>query len=352
MKVSRKPRLSDVARRAGVSTTTASYILNGRSVQMRISQDAQDRVRRAAAELNYRPNPNARNLRNATTRTVGVISDLVAGGQFASEMLTGASAAARSLDHLILVGEHQGDRHLESLLIEEMLDRRVDGIVYARVATSEVAVPEVLRQHNAVLLNCVDRTTSLPAVLPDEYEGGRTAAAALLAGAPDGEVYVVGEMPTPGSLAGGLRIDGIRDGLRAAGVRLAGLVPCPWSTPDAYEAVDAVLGQGTRPGGLVCLNDRIGLGVYKALADHGLRVGEDVSVVSFDGSDLAGWLRPRLTSVVLPHETLGARAIELLLDGAGRGPAVVRVPMPVAAGESVRRTAETRDDGARRPSLG
>ena len=114
----RKSTLSDVARRAGVSATTASYILNGRSAQMRISSATQDRVLKAAADLHYRPNPSARSLRTSTTRTVGVISDLVAGGSFASQMLTGASAAARMLAHLIVIGESQGDPQLEALLVE------------------------------------------------------------------------------------------------------------------------------------------------------------------------------------------------------------------------------------------
>ena len=64
---SSKPTLSDVAARAGVSATTASYILNGRTVEMRISSDTEQRVRRAATELEYRPNRSARNLRTAST---------------------------------------------------------------------------------------------------------------------------------------------------------------------------------------------------------------------------------------------------------------------------------------------
>lgn len=334
----RKSTLSDVARRAGVSATTASYILNGRSAQMRISSATQDRVLKAAADLHYRPNPSARSLRTSTTRTVGVISDLVAGGSFASQMLTGASAAARMLAHLIVIGESQGDPQLEALLVEEMLDRHVDGIIYATMVTAEVSVPQSLRQQRVVLLNCVDRATHLPAVLPDEYEGGRTAVAELLAGDVPGEIHVVGELAgDTSSLAGPLRRDGITDALRKAGRELAGVVACPWEVEAAFDAVDAFLNDGGHPSGLVCLNDRVALGTFQALAEHGLAVPGDVSVVSFDGSELAGWLRPRLTSVAIPYADLGARAVEMLLDKKQRGPSVVRVPMPVARGRSVLR---------------
>ncbi|GAB3255052.1 LacI family DNA-binding transcriptional regulator [Nocardioides dilutus] len=333
---SRRVTLSDVAELAGVSATTASYILNGRSDEMRIAVATQERVRRAAVDLNYRPNPSARNLRTARTQTVGMITDLVAGGPFASQMITGASVSARSQDHVILIGESQGDVELEGLLITEMLDRRVDGIVYAKVVTTEIDVPEVLRTHRAVLLNCVDRSAVLPAVLPDEFEGGRSAAAALLEGGIRGGIHVVGERPLGGAIAGPLRFDGIRAALRAAGSDVASEIPCGWSVPEGFKAVTAFLDAGTVPQALITMNDRVAMGTYQALADRGLRVPADVSVVSFDGSDLAQWLRPRLTSIVLPYAELGARAIDLLL-GDDRDTGVTRVPMPVAAGRSVRK---------------
>jgi LacI family transcriptional regulator len=326
---------SDVAELAGVSATTASYILNGRSDEMRIAVATQERVRRAAVDLSYRPNPSARNLRTATTRTVGVITDLVAGGPFASQMITGASVAARSQDHVILIGESQGDVELEQLLITEMLDRLVDGLVYAKVVTAEIDVPEVLGNQRAVLLNCVDRAAGLPAVVPDEYEGGRTAAAALLDGGIRGGIHVVGERPLGGAIAGPLRYDGIRDALRTAGSDVASEITCGWSVREAYKAVSAFLDRGTVPQGLITMNDRVGMGTYQALAEHGLRVPADVSIVSFDGSDLAEWLRPILTSVVLPYAELGARAVDLVL-GDHRDAGVVRMPMPIAPGESVR----------------
>jgi len=332
----RKPTLSDVAQRAGVSSATASYILNDRSTQMRIAAETQARVRRAAVELGYRPNPAARSLRTASTRTVGMISDFLAGGHFASQMITGASQAARAQDHVIVVGESGGDAELESLLIEEMLDRRVDGILYATEATKEIRIPPVLERQRTVLLNCVDRSAAVSAVVPDEYQGGRSAADAVLAGDIRGEIHVVGEEPTAGVTARWLRMDGLQDGLRAGGAEVAGEIACDWAVRPAYEAVEAFLASGARPGALVCLNDRIAMGAYQALAAHELSVPDDVSVVSFDGSDLARWLRPELTSVVLPYADLGSRAVELLLGPDPLGGDVQRLPMLVSHGGSVR----------------
>lgn len=319
-----------------MSATTASYILNGRSAQMRIAPDTQRRVLDAAAALRYRPNPSARSLRTARTRTVGVISDLIAGGPFGSAMLTGASAAARRLDHVLVIGETQGDRGLEALLIEEMLDRRVDGVVYATVVTSEIILPAQLAATRVVLLNCVDPAAKVPAVVPDDYQGGRVAARAMVARRGGEGLFVVGNDVMPGAVAGGLRLAGIRDELATTGHQLAGLVLSDWTVAPAYDAVASFLDE-VRPRGLICMNDRIAMGAYQALTERGLTVPDDVAVVSFDGSDLASWLRPRLTTVTLPYGELGARAIELLLDPAAGAtpPGTIRIPMPLQAGGSV-----------------
>ena len=170
--------------------------------------------------------------------------------------------------------------------------------------------------------------------MPDDEGGGRTAAAVLLdAGVAD--VVVVGEDPTPEATAGPRRMAGIRAGLAAHGVEVAGVVACDWSVPLAFEATRQWLESGGRAEGLVCMNDRVAMGAYQALAEAGLRVPDDVSVVSFDGSSLAGWLRPAVTSVELPFPDLGALAVRRLLDPDDLG-GTLSVPMTVRHGGSVR----------------
>lgn len=330
----RRVMLADVAAEAGVSATTASYILNGRAAQMRIAPETDQRVRAAAARLGYRPNRSARSLRTRRTATIGLISDQIAGEQYGSSMLTGASLAARELDHLVVMGESGGDPDLERLLLEEMRERDVDGVVYATRTARTIRPPDALWGVRAVLLNCEDPDERYASVLPDDEGGGRVAAATLVA-AGVSEVWVVGEDPTPEATAGPRRMAGIRAGLADASLGLAGVVACDWSVTEGFDATNRWLAGGGRAGGLVCMNDRIAMGAYQALAEAGLRVPDDVSVVSFDGSALAGWLRPVLTSVELPFTELGALAVRRLLDTDDRG-GTVTVPMVVRHGGSVR----------------
>lgn len=335
MSAFRRSTLSDVARLAGVSGTTVSYILNGRAEEMRISADTQQRVLGAVAELGYRPNRSARSLRTRTTKTIGLITDFVASGMFASRMLSGANAAARDLDHVLVISETEGDPAVERVAIDEMVERQVDGILYVTRTTLERRPPAAL-DRRVVMLNCVDPARSMPSVLPDERSGGRAAAEAILASGVRSEVYLVGEDPTPHALAGPLRLAGIEERMAESGAALGGVLSCDWAVEPAYDAVCAWLDEGHRPSGLICLNDRVAMGVYQALALHGLVVPDDVAVVSFDGSDLASWLRPRVTSVALPFEQMGALAVRLLLDPDAVAVGPHLVPMPVIEGRSVR----------------
>jgi LacI family transcriptional regulator len=330
----RSATLRDVATSAGVSRTTASYILNGRADEMRISSTTVARVQAAVADLGYRPNRSARSLRTQRTATVGLVSDQIAGEQYGSSMLTGAILAARELDHLVVMGESGGDTDLERLLLEEMRERDVDGVVYATRTARTIRLPDALRGARAVLLNCEDPDERCASVLPDDEGGGRAAADTLVAAGVT-DVWVVGQDPTPEATAGLRRMAGIRTGLAEAGIELRGVVVCDWTVTEGFAATARWLARGGRAEGLICMNDRIAMGAYQALAEAGLRVPDDVSVVSFDGSALAGWLRPVLTSVELPFTELGALAVRRLLDAQDRG-GTVTVPMVVREGGSVR----------------
>lgn len=316
--------LEQVARHAGVSRTTASFVLTGRR-DMRISADAEERVTRVARELNYRPNLMARSLRTSLSHTIGMISDVVATEPFAGDLVRGSMTGALLMDRLMFLGETGGDPRLEKHLVQSMLDRGVDGFLYASMYTRVARPSPLLRSTPLVLLNCVARFEGVTCVVPDDKGAGRTAAHTLLNAGHRDEIYLVGEIQ-PTVLAARDRFAGVQAALAAEGAALRGRVDALWWPEAAHEAVAKLLQSGARPSAIIALNDRIALGVYQALADAGLSVPDDVSVVSFDNSDLASWMDPALDSIAIPHFELGRRAVELLLDGERRG-GIHTVPM-------------------------
>lgn len=344
----RRVTLAEVAKRAGVSPTTASLVLSGRGRQLRISQSVEQRVIEAAEELQYRPNIVSVGLRTGTTRTLGFVSDTVATTRLAGDMIKGALEAAREQGMMLFIGETEGEGDLERGLLQAMHDRQVDGIVFASMFTRTVKVPTGLTTGPAVLLNAVPkRPSTLPSVLPDEVEAGRSAARVLLdAGHHDG-IHLIGAGPRPrdippDALAGVERLAGIREVLGQAKVKIASCRVCPdWQPEYGYEATRDLLEQD-RPRALICFNDRIAVGAYQALDDFGLKIPADVSVISFDDHPVAGWIRPKLTTVALPHYELGRKAVEVLLaeinrerEGAPPESRTYRVPMPVRTRDSV-----------------
>ena len=127
--------------------------------------------------------------------------------------------------------------------------------------------------------------------------------------------------------------------MSAAGVPLAGGVMRPdWQPAEGYEATRKLLKRAV-PRALICFNDRLAVGAYQALQESGIKVPDEVSVVSFDDEPVASWLRPQLTTIALPHYELGHKAIEVLLDGANepdKKAEAHRVLMPLRERDSVR----------------
>ena len=166
--------LLQVAQRAGVSRSTASFVLTGRHLDMRISDDARQRVLRAAQELDYRPNLMARSLRTKVTRTIALVSDTIASDPYAGRAIHGSLASAVAHGHLLFIGETEGDQVVEEKLISDFLDRQVDAFVYASMFTRYVRVPKQLRGRPVVLLNCLTRgaKTAYHSVIPDEVAAG------------------------------------------------------------------------------------------------------------------------------------------------------------------------------------
>ena len=333
--------LADVAHAAGVSRSTASLVLSNRGDELRISETAQDRVRRVATELGYRPNMLSASLRKGTSGTLGFVSDTVATSLLAGDMIKGALEGARQNGHMLFIGESEGDEDEQNRLIEAMLDRQVDGLIIASMFTRERPLPRAARDRNVVLLNMMQPhgDPAVRAVIPDEYTAGRQAARTLL-DAGHREIHLIGGGPgrddiAPDSVAGRERLAGILDELAGEGLAPAsGSQRTIWLPPDGWELTRALLSSGVRQGALITFNDRLAFGAYQAISESGGSVPDDFSVVSFDDHQLATWLHPNLTTFALPHRELGLHAVEMLL--AADGLEVRRIPMPLRRRGSVK----------------
>ncbi|XAZ30124.1 LacI family DNA-binding transcriptional regulator [Paenarthrobacter ureafaciens] len=311
--------LADVAERARVSPTAASLILNGRDT--RLSADTRRRVFEAAEALNYRPNLMARSLRMEKSATIGFVSDRIASTRYAGPMILGALRAAREQDHTLFVTETEGDLHEQERAIEALLDRQVDALILATV-TGKIMMPERQLPVPLVVLNGSAGPGEYLSVLPDEEGGGRQAADHLIS-LGHRRVHILGTSePQYWTVPVRRRIESLLSTFSKAGVEVV-QIPLDrplWDFEAGLETATRAIAQHPPVGAVVALNDALAAGAYEAFRQAGLTIPDDVSIVSFDDDDIVSFLRPQLTSVALPFETMGRRAVQMALNAGSSRP--------------------------------
>ena len=178
---------------------------------------------------------------------------------------------------------------------------------------------------------------SIPSVVPGEVVGGRSATRHLIDKGHRRIAIIQGE---PWMDASKDRLKGYRQALAAADITLDEqfIRPGNWEPSAGYEQTIELMQLAAPPTAIFCSNDMMAMGCYEALRSLGLRVPDDVSVVGYDNREIAQFLHPPLTTVVLPHYEMGRLAVELLLEQIGSPPKVppqLKVECPVVVRKSV-----------------
>jgi LacI family transcriptional regulator len=306
---------------AGVSPATVSFVLNGRR-DVRVAESTRVRVLQVIEDLGFRPNLTGRQMRTQRTHTVGFVTDFIASSPFAGEIVSAAQEVVWRTGRLLFLVNTDFSSEVEGAAVRSLLDRRVDGFIYAAEHARAIDVPPEMLQLPTVLVNGfpTDDRLEVSAVYPDDRYGGTLAARALLEAGHRKIVYLAGERDF---WATGERVAAFRAEMRRAGAPLGpGTVVYGRYRVDAgYQLADQMLAGPDRPTAVLCGNDQIALGAVQAAQAHGLSVPRDLSIVGYDNQEmLAGRIQPPLTTVSLPHREMGRLGAELLLElVAGRG---------------------------------
>jgi LacI family transcriptional regulator len=307
------PSMHDVARLAGVSQTTVSFVVNN-VPNANIPEETRDRVWSAINELGYRPNAVARSLRSQRSHTIGFLSDEVATTPHAGKIIQGAQDAAWASNKILMVINTGRRAEIEAAAVEMLLERRVEGIIYATMYHRPVTLPPELRQVPTVLLDCYVEDRSLPSVVPDEVQGGRTATEALLQKGHRRIGFMNNVDPIPATFG---RLEGYKQALAAYDVPFdAGLVCVGASSAaEGYRCTLELMRLSEPPTALFCFSDIMAMGAYDALRKLGRSIPHDVAVVGFDNQELiAAHLHPPLSTLELPHYQMGQWAVQYLVE--------------------------------------
>jgi LacI family transcriptional regulator len=307
----RAARLADVARAAGVGTSIASRVLNGDpTVSIRI--ETRERILAAARELNYRPNAMARGLRLSRTMSLGIIINLAYYDENA-EILAAVESAAASAGYVTLIADTADFVSRGEAYRRLLFERRVDGLLIASIFVSDDFVREL--QAEGVPLVVVARQVGgvHPNVTVDDALGLRMAVDHLVGLGHRRIGYLAGPAEVdPASR----RLDGFRAGMRAAGLRMPSrfVKPCPVDDASVLDAAHRLLEQEPSPTAIAVWSSTAAVRALAVARRLGLRVPEQLSVIAYNDSPIAGYLEPPLTTVHMPLAEMARGAVGCLLE--------------------------------------
>ncbi len=321
----RKPaRLADVAKLAGVSSAVVSRVIND-DPSLRVRPETREAVREAITLLNYTPHPSARALRKSQTSLLGFALHGVNDPLYA-EMVDAAQAeAARRNYSLILMNiDELIDRR--DAFHEIVLGQRVDGLlIHGGHGRREEALRELARDVPSVMFNA-DPSPGVRTLRFDDALASSMATRHLI-DLGHRQIVFVGDIGATSHR----RYQGYCDALVEAGLSPLSLVSAGLSPDDTHAATTQLLSSGTRATAIVAMSTTGALGLHSGVVAAGLRIPEDLSLISIHDAWFAHHLNPPLSTVALPLAQLGTRAVSMLIDqiaDAVDGETVISDPAP------------------------
>lgn len=310
--MSDRTTLKDVAREAGVHISTASRALNPTTASV-VNPETLERVAEAARRLGYRPHPLARGLRTNRTMSAGVVIPDVENPLF-GPIIAGAESVLMEEGYSVLIGNaDRGPTHAETL-VEDMLERHVDGLILATATRKDEEVASVVGRGVPVVL--VNRTIDddlVPSIVGDDHAGIGLAVNHL---AELGHERI-GHVAGPSWVSTGLgRREAFRDWIQSVGLSSdPDLVQeAEWyQVEPGYTAALELLERHPDLTAIVAANDLLGLGCYRAIRSLGREVGKEVSVTGYNDIPLLDLMQPPMTAVRVPYRQMGAEAAATLL---------------------------------------
>lgn len=296
----------DVANEAGVSMATVSRVVNGNK---NVKKETSEKVQAVIERLNYRPNQVARGLASSRTTTIGVMIPNVTDFYY-STLALGIDDIASMYEYNIILENLRKDSESEASVLNSLLSKQVDGVIYMGMAFSEDIRQQFLQnQTPAVLAGTMDLEGEFPSVNIDYKEATRQATADLL------ERHhkvglVLADLDFP--IDGIERLEGYKQAFNA--VQLDYDPSLVFEVADnydlAYEKADEFLEQGID--GLLVTSDEVAVGIMNRAREMGKSIPEDIEIFTSHNTKISMMVRPTLSSIVEPTYDVGAVAMRLL----------------------------------------
>lgn len=297
--------IKDVAKLAGVSTSTVSYVLNNNKS---LKAETKQRVMDAVKQLGYRPNLIARSLKTRKTSTIGIIIPDIA-NTFFTEIIRGIEDVSEQHNHSVILCNTYENTEKEEKYLNLLLNRDIDGLIFVGTGKN----PRILSDIQGIPLVVVDRRIgdSYPSVMVDNEKGGYLAASYLLEKNKKEILFLSGPLSINTYFE---RLSGYLRAVKEAGFNRNELLihECEVSYDGGQSTMRKILDQNIDFGSVFASNDLIALGAFNTLMKSGFTIPADVLLVGFDDIPTAHIITPGLTTIRQPTYEIGAKAAQLL----------------------------------------
>lgn len=300
----KKINISEVAKTAGVSTTTVSRVINGVAT---VSEDNKRRVQDAIKQLKYRPNPSAQRLASGRNNTIGIVIPRFADmfhSFYISELIKGVGTAVERLKLNLLLHVTDGRSFLDLSSVEGVLFADIDGNEDQLDWVIDQDIPCVVMNHfiKELPVSCIavdNRMASEQIVQYLAKLGHRDIAT------------ITGHLRTPVGIE---RLDGYLKAMKERGLEVKPhfVQRGDYSGPSAKEPARRLLTHPDRPTAIFAASDEMAVSTIEVALELGLRVPEDLSVIGFDDSPIAAFAKVPLTTVWQPLSQIGELAVDVL----------------------------------------
>ncbi|QQZ10585.1 catabolite control protein A [Heyndrickxia vini] len=299
----------DVAREANVSMATVSRVVNGNP---NVKPATRKKVVEVIERLGYRPNAVARGLASKKTTTVGVIIPDISNIFFA-ELARGIEDIATMYKYNIILSNSDQNKEKELHLLNTMLGKQVDGIVFMSGNITEEHVAEFERSPVPIVLaGSIEPFNKIPSVNINYRQAAFDATTEFIEKGHKQIAFVVGPLHNP--INKNQKLEGYKEALSKAGIPFNEeyVIEGDYTYDSGIEAWQKLNTFSNRPTAIYVGNDEMALGVIHGAQDSGLVIPEQVEIITSDNTKLAQMVRPQLTSVVQPLYDIGAVAMRLL----------------------------------------
>ena len=297
----------DVAREASVSMATVSRVVNGNP---NVKPGTRKKVLDVIERLDYRPNAVARGLASKKTTTVGVIIPDVTNLYFSS-LTRGVDDIATMYKYNIILANSDQSNHRELQVLNTLLSKQVDGIIYMGNNIPEDLRMEIARTKTPVVLaGMLDKAGEVPSVNIDYKDATREAVEVLVANGHQQIAFVTSALKH--STVNDERLEGFHGALKQAGISSSdkNVYEVPLNYKAGENLVDKLLAAGFTAA--IVADDEVALGLLNGLVDKGISVPEQFEIIASHNSKLTKMSRPLLSTVAPPLYDIGAVSMRLL----------------------------------------